>query len=236
MVTPTAAAPQHCRWHTFASVSGLEQAAAQAILDAARRAIADRGAFHVVLAGGGTPRNVYKLLREENATWTAWHIYFSDERCLPPEHAERNSVMAQQAWLNHVAIPRHQIHIIPAELGAQTAADRYTRDLADVDEFDLVLLGLGEDGHTASLFPGLGWTGATAAALPVHDAPKPPPDRVSLSAQRLSSAREAVFLVSGQSKRRAVNSWRSGMPIPAAAITPKNGVDVYLDAALLTAL
>lgn len=234
MLPPTAPAPQQCRWHTFASLAGLEQAATQTILNAAREAIADRGVFRIVLAGGSTPRNVYQLLRAADATWAAWHIYFGDERCLPPEHTERNSLMAQEAWLNHVAIPQRQIHTIPAELGAQAAAERYARDLDNVDKFDLVLLGLGEDGHTASLFPNHDWSAATAAALPMHNAPKPPPDRVSLSAQRLSAARAVLFLVSGKSKQQAINDWRAGKPLPAAAITPPNGVDVYLDAALLT--
>jgi 6-phosphogluconolactonase len=235
MLTPTASASQLCRWHAFPSVIELEQAAARTILDAARTAIASRGAFRLVLAGGSTPLNVYKLLRGADATWAAWHIYFGDERCLPPDHAERNSRKAQRAWLDHVAIPPQQIHVIPAEQDAQAAADRYARELADVGEFDLVLLGLGEDGHTASLFPGQDWSGATAAALPVHDAPKPPADRVSLSAQRLSHARAVLFLVSGSGKQQAINAWRAGAPIPAAAIRPRNGVDVYLDAALLAA-
>lgn len=238
MVTATAPAPQQCRWHAFTSLAGLEQAATQTILDVARAAIASRGSFRIVLAGGSTPRNVYEMLRQTNAnggdaTWPAWHIYFGDERCLPPEHAERNSHMAQQAWLNHVAIPQRQVHTIPAELGAQAAAEHYAHDLMNVDEFDLVLLGLGEDGHTASLFPNHDWETATAPALPVHNAPKPPPDRVSLSAQRLSRARAVLFLVSGKGKQQAINAWRTGMPIPAASITPPGGVDVYLDAALL---
>jgi 6-phosphogluconolactonase len=236
MVTATALPSQPCRWHTFRNLTELEQAATRTILDAAREAITMRGAFQLVLAGGNTPRNVYQSLRTADTAWNAWHIYFGDERCLPPEHAERNSVMAQQAWLNHVAIPPQQIHVIPAELGAEAAAARYAAILDDVGDFDLVLLGLGEDGHTASLFPGHNWPGATAAALAVHDAPKPPPDRVSLSAARLSRARAVLFLVSGSGKRQAINAWRAGQSsVPAAAICAPGGADVYLDAALLAA-
>lgn len=234
MVTPTTPAPQHCRWHTFPSLAALEQAAVQAILNAARAAIVNRGAFRIVLAGGTTPRRVYELLRQTNvketgADWCAWHVYFGDERCLPPEHPERNSRMAQQSWLNLVTIPPQQIHAIPAELGAQAAAEHYARELADVGTFDLVLLGLGEDGHTASLFPDHEWGTAAVAVLAVQDAPKPPPERVSLSAWRLSSTRAALFLVSGSSKQQAINAWHAGRRIPAAAITPPNGVDVYMD-------
>lgn len=235
MVTASAPTSQPCRWHTFRNAGELEQAATRTIIDAAQDAIAKRGAFYMVLAGGNTPRNVYQSLRATPTAWNAWHIYFGDERCLPPEHAERNSLMAQQAWLNHVTIPPQQIHIIPAELGAEAAAERYDQELAAVGDFDLVLLGLGEDGHTASLFPGHDWNAATAAVLPVHDAPKPPPDRVSLSAARLGHARTVLFLVSGSGKQQAINAWRAGQPIPAAAINAPGGIDVYLDAALLAA-
>jgi 6-phosphogluconolactonase len=173
---------------------------------------------------------VYALLRESAADWASWQVYFGDERCLPPQNPERNSRMAACAWLDHVAIPPGRIHPIPAELGAEAAAAAYAQELAGVGEFDLVLLGLGEDGHTASLFPGQDWGVNDAAldVLAVRDAPKPPPQRVSLSARRLSQAREVLFLVSGAGKRQAVADWRAGKAIPAAAITPAGGVDVLL--------
>ncbi len=139
--------------------------------------------------------------------------------------------MAATAWLDHVAIPPQQVHAIPAELGPHAAAAAYGKALAGRGDFDLVLLGLGEDGHTASLFPGHDW-GATIAApdaLAVFDAPKPPPERVTLSARRLSAAQAVIFLVSGQGKALAVNAWRSGADLPAAAIAPAGGVEVLLD-------
>lgn len=227
--------PQPCRWHAYGSIPELEKAAARAILDAARQAIRARGAFRIVLAGGTTPRRVYELLRDAGADWAAWHIYFGDERCLPTDHPERNSHMAARAWLDHVAIPVGQIRLIPAEIGAEAAADAYARDIAEVELFDLVLLGLGEDGHTASLFPGHEWGSAAdaPAAIAVSDAPKPPPQRVSLGARRLSAARQVLFLVTGATKQEAIRAWRNGVNIPAAAIAPANGVDVYLEAALL---
>jgi len=103
---------------------------------------------------------------------------------------------------------------------------------------DDVLLGLGEDGHTASLFPGHDWGAVPGApdALAVFDAPKPPPERVSLSAARLSRARQAVFLVSGAAKRQAVTLWRAGADLPARAIAPAAGVDILLEADLLSPL
>lgn len=223
------------RWHTFTTLDELESSATQAILDAAHQAIAVRGLFRIVLAGGTTPRKVYQRLRDAKADWSAWHVYFGDERCLPPDEAERNSRMAQHAWLDHVAIPRAQIHAIPAERGAETAASDYAKILKDIDQFDLVLLGLGEDGHTASLFPGQNWgtTENAPAALAVHNAPKPPPDRVSLSAHRLSATRRVMFLVTGASKQQAVNEWRNGVNIPATSITPQCGIDVNAEGALM---
>ena len=128
-----------------------------------------------------------------------------------------------------------QVHAIPAELGASAAALAYAETLRGVGDFDLVLLGLGEDGHTASLFPGRDWGVAASApdALAVFDAPKPPPQRVSLSAARLSRTREVLFMVEGEAKRDAVARWRAGEQLPAAAIRPAGGVDVLVESALL---
>jgi 6-phosphogluconolactonase len=142
--------------------------------------------------------------------------------------------MAADAWLNRVPIPQDQIHAIPAEFGARAAALAYAETLRGVGDFDLVLLGLGEDGHTASLFPGRDWGVAASApdALAVFDAPKPP-QRVSLSAARLSRTREVLFLVEGEAKREAVARWRASERLPAGAIRTAGGVDVLVESALL---
>jgi 6-phosphogluconolactonase len=221
---------QTCRWHEFDSRISLEQTASRFILETAERAIAARDIFRIVLSGGNTPCNVYRTLCAADTDWSAWHIYFGDERCLPADDPERNSRMARTSWLDHVAIPSRQIHPIPGELGPETAAANYALDLAEVDEFDLVLLGLGEDGHTASLFPGGAWEHATAlpAVIPVHDSPKPTPQRVSLSPVRLSHALCVMYLVIGKDKREAVMNWRAGVAIPASRICPPAGVDVFL--------
>jgi 6-phosphogluconolactonase len=225
---------QNCRWHAFKNADELEQAAVARILSAAQQAIEDRGAFHIVLAGGTTPKKVYEALRDAKAEWAAWHIYFGDERCFPREHAERNSRMAALAWLDHVSIPAAQIHPIPTEEGATVAAEKYAALVNKVNSFDLVLLGLGEDGHTASLFPqhDAGDSADAPSTLIVSDAPKPPPQRVSLSARRLSATRRLIFLVTGNSKAQAVKDWRSGRAIPATRVMPESGVDIYIESAL----
>jgi 6-phosphogluconolactonase len=218
------------RWIEVADAAALRQAAYERIVAAAARAIEARRAFLICLAGGNTPRGVYGMLREADTDWSRWEVYFGDERCAPASDAERNSTMASETWLDHVAIPRDRIHAIPAELGATAGAHDYSETLRGIGDFDLVLLGLGEDGHTASLFPGHDWGVAADSpdALAVFDAPKPPPQRVSLSASRLSRAREVLFLVEGESKHDAVIQWRSGANIPALAIRPPSGVDVYV--------
>jgi 6-phosphogluconolactonase len=223
------------RWLEVADAAALRQAACRRILDAATLAIERRGRFLVVLAGGETPRGLYRMLREASSDWPRWEVFFGDERCLPAADPERNSAMAADAWLDHVPIARGRVHAIPAQDGAGPGARAYARTLQGVGEFDLVLLGLGEDGHTASLFPGHDWGTEPDSpdALAVLDAPKPPLQRVSLSAARLGRARGVLFLVAGQSKRDAVRRWRAGEDLPARAIRPASGVDVMVEAALL---
>ena len=225
------------RWHAVANVAALRDSACRRILDAAADAIQRRGRFTIVLAGGNTPQGVYRMLRDADTDWSCWQVYFGDERCVPTGDPERNSRMAAEAWLDHVAIPENQVHALPAERGAQAAAHAYAKTLRNVDDFDLVLLGLGEDGHTASLFPNHDWgAGADSAdALAVFDAPKPPPQRVSLSARRLSRARAVLFMVTGEAKRDAVTRLRANADIPARAIHPQAGVDVLVEAMLLPA-
>ena len=214
------------RWHSFDSQDNINQAATARILQAANEAIQAQGSFYVVLAGGSTPKAVYQLLSEQQADWANWHVFHNDDRCLPVDHEERNSKMARDAWLSKVAIPEQQIYDIPAELGNVAGAKAYAETLKDVRTFDLVILGLGEDGHTASLFPNQ-TVDNSADAVPVFDAPKPPADRITISQSRLNNTKEVMFLVTGAVKQEAVDNWRNGVAIPATLITGKNGVDVY---------
>ncbi len=214
------------RWQHFESIEALRHAVCDAIVHSANEAIVKRGQFSIVLAGGNTPRAVYRLLRDIKTDWSKWHIYHGDERCLPREHEDRNSLMVEQVWTHYVDIPASQIHDIPAELGNVEGAKAYAKTLAGVPTFDMVLLGLGEDGHTASLFPSH-TVDNSADAVPVSNSPKPPPERISLSQNRLNNTREVIFIVSGSGKQQAVDQWRSGVLIPATLIAPEAGVDVY---------
>jgi 6-phosphogluconolactonase len=215
-------------WQRLESADAVAQAACETILQAAEQAISARGGFHLVLAGGSTPAQCYRLLARSSADWQHWHIYFGDERCLPWSDPERNSRMAAEALTGKVSIPAGQIHPIPAELGAEQAARLYTEIIRSVMPFDLVLLGMGEDGHTASLFPGQQHP-QDALVVPVHNAPKPPAERVSLTAVALGSCRQLLVLVTGPGKRQALREWRAGSPLPVAEIIPKGSATLLLD-------
>lgn len=222
---------QQRRWHSYSSTKELIHDVVTKLSAFAQECIEDRDYFSIVLAGGTTPRAIYENLQHIQTDWSAWHVYFGDERCLAAGAEDRNDTMAQQSWLSHVGIPSHQIHSMPAELGGQEGAKAYIQEVHKVDLFDLVLLGLGEDGHTASLFPGhvMGSENNAPAVLAVSNAPKPPPERISLSAHRLSQARQVWFLVTGETKRWAIDTWQHGDMIPAASICPSHGVDIYTD-------
>lgn len=215
------------RWRHFESIESLRHTVCDAIVQRANEAIAQRGRFSIVLAGGNTPRAVYRLLRDVKMDWSKWHIYHGDERCLPSNHVDRNSLMAEQAWLQYVTIPVSQIHDIPAQLGPIAGAKAYAETLKNADTFDMVILGLGEDGHTASLFPNQ-VVDNSADAVPVFNSPKSPAERITISQNRLNNSREVIFLVTGAGKQEAVDNWRKGVAIPATLIAPDNGVvDVY---------
>ncbi|BCK87977.1 6-phosphogluconolactonase [Sideroxyarcus emersonii] len=196
----------------------LADAVAQRIAVLAADAIAMRGVFRVVLAGGQTPRGYYRRLPDMPVDWNNVHVYFSDERCLPLGDAQRNDSMVQQALLDRIDLPFRNIHAIHAELGARLAAADYAARLAHAMPFDLVLLGMGEDGHTASLFPGNPAMQLTDVAVPVYGAPKLPAERVSLGINTLNAARNKLFAVTGAGKSEALWRIARGDQLPAAMV------------------
>ena len=218
-------------WRVFADAQILVLQLADALCDVADDAIRARGTFHLVLAGGRTPQALYRELAKRHAGDAHWRIWYGDERCVPADDPARNSLMAETAWLADSAIPPQQRRAIPAELGDAAAATQYQQWLSDIGDFDLVLLGMGEDGHTASLFPGKKWDGADVLA--VQDAPKPPPQRVSLSATRLSRSLRVWFIVTGADKHDAVVRWKRGESLPVASVRGKRETIVWLDQAAM---
>ncbi len=219
---------ENSRWHLLETADQVAVAACQQILKAAGQAIADQGKFKFVLAGGTTPEKVYRLLAAAEADWANWVIYYGDERCLPVDHADRNSAIPERVWLSKVAIPATQVFPIPAELGGEQSAALYRPIVAAALPFDMVLLGMGEDGHTASLFPGH-IHNEDELVHAVYNSPKPPPERVSISAKALSNTQQLIFLITGTNKQDIVKAWRAGEDLPIAHIVPENPVDIYID-------
>jgi 6-phosphogluconolactonase len=187
----------------FGSADDVAAAAAADIADALRE-----GARTLVLAGGTTPQRCYELLSQMDVVWGRVSILFGDERCVPPDHPDSNYRMAREALLDRVA--PGTVHRMPAELGPDEGAGLYAHVVAAVAPLDLVVLGVGEDGHTASLFPGHPALKALGLAVGIHDSPKPPPQRVTLTLTALRSARRVIILATGAGKADAVAKAKRG--------------------------
>jgi 6-phosphogluconolactonase len=209
----------------FESLEALSTAAADYIARAAARAVASRGTFTIALSGGSTPRRTYELLAARGEIpWDKVEVFFGDERCVPPDDEDSNFKLAWDTLLSHAPRNADQVHAMYAGGELPTvAAARYDallrRRFGDGPTFDVTLLGIGDDGHTASLFPG-------SAALEERDrnvvAAEAPPnakvrDRVTITFPVIEASREVLFLVSGGSKRPLVESILSGSAtVPAA--------------------
>ena len=202
----------------LADAAALAGVAAIEIVREAGQAVRERGEFHLMLAGGSTPEHCYRLLQSAEIDWSRLHIWFGDERCLPKGDSGRNDSMARQALFDHVPIPTEQVHAIPAELGAEQGAEAYAALLERAPAMDLVLLGMGEDGHTASLFPGQPALADERLAVPVFNAPKAPAERVSVGMTILNRARRCLMLVSGAGKSEALGRIRAGERLPAVCV------------------
>jgi 6-phosphogluconolactonase len=188
----------------------LATAAAAIVAEAVRSA----APLRLVLAGGTTPKRCYTLLAAMDLSWARVTALFGDERCVPPLDPESNFRLASEALLR-TACPA-TVHRIPAELGPDEAAAAYEPIVAAAP-LDLVLLGVGSDGHTASLFPGNPALHATGYVVGVRNAAKPPPERVSLTLRALRGAKRVVILAAGADKKEAVRRAFAG-EVPAGMI------------------
>jgi 6-phosphogluconolactonase len=209
-----------------ADPAALSRAAADLIAASAATAVRERGRFTLALSGGNTPRALYQLLATEYAhrlAWPSWHLYFGDERCVPPDDAESNYRMADEALLSRIPGLRDRTARIEGERPPADAASHYDtllrRDFPDGPTFDVALLGLGEDGHTASLFPG-----SPALAEMTHwaVATEAPPamktrNRVTLTYPMFANARTVVFLCAGKDKRDILSRVLGAAGDPTAA-------------------
>ena len=191
----------------FPDLESLVQAAAEDLVDCLERAIHDTGCCRIAMAGGSTPRPVYRLVATPSFAsridWRKVDIFWGDERCVPPTDPASNYRMVQEDLLSQVPIPEGNIHRIEAERSPDDSARAYAELLGN-RPLDVVLLGMGEDGHTASLFPGM--SALDEKELPVAAVPGQDPPRVTLTLPMINSARTVVFIVTGESKAHAVSS------------------------------
>ena len=199
-------------WRDLAEVSAR---GAQIFADTASDCVARRGAFMVALSGGSTPKALYTLLASDHhwsqLPWPQTHVFWSDERCVPPDDPQSNYRMAQQALLAHVAIPAEQIHRMRGEDEPSSAAAAYASLLAQEfgtpdPRFDLILLGLGDDGHTASLFPHSRALDDVEHLVAAPFVEKLRAYRLTLTLRVLNHAAKVIFLVSGAAKADALQA------------------------------
>jgi 6-phosphogluconolactonase len=218
-------------------------AAADDVLARAAAAIAERGRFHIALAGGSTPARLYRLLAAAESDWSRWEVWFGDERCVPPGHADSNYRMARETLLDAVPIPAQQLHPLypdPA-LSPADAAHAYAGllraalpDQGAGPRLDLALLGLGDDGHTASLFPHTAVLGETEQAARAVYVERLDSWRITLTLPTLNAARALSFLVVGDGKAEILRRLRNrseGAALPVELLEPRGEVHWFLDQA-----
>ena len=222
-------------------LEGVSRAAAALFAESARRAVRARGRFGVALSGGETPRRCYELLSapllSEEVPWESVHVFWGDERCVPANDPRSNLRMARQSLLNHVPVPGAAIHPMACDADPQDAALAYERTLrgffgAEPPRFDLVLLGLGTDGHTASLFPGSPALAEAARWVVPSQLPGQDFQRLTLTLPLLNQAHLALFLVAGADKApilaRILDPPAAAQPLPAQRIAPAGGEVLWL--------
>lgn len=223
---------------------------ARATADALAARLALPGTHHIVLTGGGVGTDVLVALQRVSKPidWDRVHLWWGDERFLPEGDPDRNETGARDALLNSLPIPRSHVHPMPADVGqgATAAAAHYADELARfsddgfVPAFDVILLGMGPEGHVASLFPGMQALHASASVVPIEDSPKPPPTRISLSLAAIREAREVWIVAAGHAKAEAVAAALSPATpphdVPAAGARGRDATVFWLDreAAALT--
>jgi 6-phosphogluconolactonase len=191
--------------------------AAEDILRSLARAREERGVAHLALSGGTTPGLTYELLGSQPEALASVELWFADERCVAPDDEQSNYLLVERTLISPAGLPAERVHRMLGELGPQAGAASYAEELSGaglageaggVPVLDLIVLGIGPDGHVASLFPGAPTldAGEQAVALGVSDSPKPPPERITLSLAVLRAARSCLLLATGAGKADAVNA------------------------------
>ncbi len=205
--------------------------AAQVIAEAAAAARTVRGQAHVCLAGGSTPMRAYQLLGPQLDDWEFIHFWYGDERCVRFDDSDSNHGQA----LARLQVPGATVHPMPAELGPVDGARAYSAELGSA-VLDVTLLGMGPDGHTASLFPDHPLLDATGVAVGIEDSPKPPPQRITLTLPKLNESRRIVLLVTGADKADALARVLAGPDrATPASLLDRSKLEIVADEAALAA-
>jgi len=208
----------------------VEDAAAVAAAVAERLARAARAGGHIALTGGRTPELAYTEAAQREPDWSKTELWWSDERCVPPDDELSNYALAKRTLLDRLEHDPSAVHRIKGELGKERAAEEYERELDDT-VFDLELLGMGKDGHVASLFPNASTLSERGPVLPAEPGLEPFVDRVTLSLPALNSAREIVFAVSGPEKAEATQRAFASKPspeTPASLVRARSGMTIAI--------
>ena len=195
-----------------------------------RLARAAREGGNVVMTGGKTPERAYEEAAKREGDWSKLDLWWGDERCVPPDHDESNYAMAKSALLDRLERAPRSVHRIKGELGKEEAAAQYELELGDT-QLELLLLGMGPDGHVASLFPNAPTLRQHERVLPAEAGMEPFIDRVTLSVPALSGAREILFLIAGESKADPVARAFAAEPspdIPASLVRARDGRTVAI--------
>jgi 6-phosphogluconolactonase len=227
----------------YPDIPTLSQQAAQFTLRVANESIVDRGRFTIALTGGTTPAELYGLLGNEplrsQIDWQLVHLFWGDERCVPPDSPDSNYYLAQKTLLTKISIPESQIHRMPADWPDRDAASQaYSVDMQrtfhtnGIPGFDLIHLGMGPEGHTASLFPHQASLHEKQRLVMPVTVPKPPPDRLTFTPPLLNAARNVLFLVTSKDKADALQAVLEGEyqpdEYPAQIVRPTNGELVWM--------
>lgn len=221
-------------------VNAIVSDATALIVDACRAEIAERGQFTIALAGGSTPKPLYEKLSEQNLPWDKIHVFWGDERYVSATHPDSNEGMARRAWLDRVSFPAANLHPMPTQsIDPAESAQQYEAHLRsffgtqDIPAFDLILLGLGDDGHTASLFPHTAVLNVCDRLIGVGYRGSDP--RLTFTIPLINQARCVLFLVAGSSKQPALKAIFSAdtdpFTYPARFIQPKGKLYWFLDQA-----
>jgi 6-phosphogluconolactonase len=192
-------------------------------------AIKKQGYFNIVLSGGQTPILIYKKLSLLDLNWDKWQFWLADERILVNSKSELNKTLIFNSFLDHIKYNQDQIHFLEDGLNLIESISLYQKELNKVSIFDLVLLGIGQDGHTASLFPGnnLGEDVNSPSVLGIDNSPKPPNKRISLSINRLSKSTDVYFLVKGLDKKDIIENILNGAILPCSILRGKNETVIH---------